>query len=61
MKKARERQLAPDHSAPHCSIIVGLEANVTTCHERKDSVGYVAWSPDGTRIASASNDKTVHV
>src|SRR5579863_589912 len=32
-----------------------------TCHGHLRSVTAVAWSPDGTRIASASADKTVRI
>jgi len=36
-------------------------SHVYTYHGHSDIVNAVAWSPDGTRIASASSDKTVQV
>jgi WD40 repeat protein len=39
-------------------------ANGTCLHTHQEHAAWttsVAWSPDGTRIASASNDKTVQV
>ena len=45
----------------HIDIIRPLGTMLYTYHGHLNAISDLAWSPDGTRIASASYDKTVQV
>ena len=53
------RAVPKTSTVSHRTISVGT--TLSTYRQHRNAVSAVAWSPDGTRIASASWDKTVQV